>query len=141
MTKPITTLTRAIQPPLRGRRFRYEGKSASRKNGRARPVANVTMPTSGRVPPPETDAASSVPTNGPTQAKEASENVSPMSSVPAKPPFSDDLLRRVRIDDGIVISNAPSRLRPKAMNSTEMNAVHPRVRTQLHDAERSQQRP
>ena len=89
MTKPITTLTRAIQPPLRGRRFRYEGKSASRKNGSARPVANVTMPTSGRVPPPETEAASSVPTNGPTQANEASENVRPISSVPAKPPFSD----------------------------------------------------
>ena len=56
------------------------------------------MPISGRVPPPETDAASSVPTNGPTQANEASENVSPISSVPAKPPFSDDWFRRVRID-------------------------------------------
>ena len=41
MTKPITTLTRAIQPPLRGSFFRYDGNSASRKNGSARPVAKV----------------------------------------------------------------------------------------------------
>ena len=61
MTKPITTLTRAIQPPLRGMRFRYDGKSASRKNGSARPVAKVTMPISGRVLPPDTEAASRVP--------------------------------------------------------------------------------
>ena len=32
-------------------------------NGKAKPVANVTIPNSGRVPPPDTDAASSVPTN------------------------------------------------------------------------------
>ena len=44
-TKPITTFTRASQPPLRGMRFRYDGKSASRKNGSARPVAKVTMPS------------------------------------------------------------------------------------------------
>ena len=42
------------------------------------------------MPPPVTEAASSVPTNGPTQANEDSENVSPISSVPAKPPFSED---------------------------------------------------
>ena len=44
-------------------------------------------------PPPATEAASSVPTNGPTQAKEASENVSPMSSVPAKPPLAGRLVQ------------------------------------------------
>ena len=49
------------------------------------------MPISGRVPPPCTDAASSVPTNGPTQANEASENVRPMSSVPRKPPCREAL--------------------------------------------------
>src|SRR3954449_6143261 len=70
MTKPITTLTRAIQPPLRGSFFRYEGKSARKKNGSERPVAKVAIPIRGRVPPLETDAASSVPTNGPTQANE-----------------------------------------------------------------------
>ncbi len=86
MMKPITTLTRAIQPPLRGMRFRYDGNTASRKNGRASPVAKVTMPISGRVLPPETEAASRVPTKGPTQAKEASEKVSPMSRLPRKPP-------------------------------------------------------
>ena len=86
---------------------------------------------SGRVDPPATDAASSVPTNGPTQANDASENVSPISRLPAKPPWSADLLRRVRITEGIVISKAPSRLSPKAMKSAEMNAfthgLEPRV--------------
>ena len=86
----MTTLTRAIQPPLRGMRFRYEGNTASRKNGRARPVAKLTMPINGRVLPPDTEAASKVPTKGPTQAKEASENVSPMSRLPMKPPWSAD---------------------------------------------------
>ena len=90
MTKPITTFTRASHPPLRGMRFRYDGKSASRKNGSASPVAKTTMPTSGRGRPPPTDAASSVPTKGPTQANDESANVSPISSVPAKPPCSDD---------------------------------------------------
>ena len=141
MTKPITTLTRAIQPPLRGSFFRYDGKSASRKNGSARPVAKVTMPNSGRVPPPDTEAASSVPTKGPTQAKEASENVRPISSVPAKPPLSDDWFRRVRIDEGMVISNAPSRLKPKAMNSAEMKPLTHGFEPELHDAERARGPP
>ena len=75
------------------------------------------MPISGRVPPPDTEAASSVPTNGPTQAKEASENVRPISSVPSEAALvATTRSRRVRIADGIVISNAPSRLRPKTMN-------------------------
>src|ERR1035438_2052363 len=123
MTKPITTFTRAIQPPLRGMRFRYEGKTASRKNGRARPGAKVTMPLHGRGLSPATDAASKVPTKGPTQAKEASENVSPMSRLPRKPPWSADRFRRVRITEGMVISKAPSRLNPKAMKRAEMNAL------------------
>jgi len=78
----MTTFTRAIQPPLRGMRFRYDGNTASRKNGSARPVAKLTMPINGRVLPPETDAASKVPTKGPTQEKDASENVSPMRRLP-----------------------------------------------------------
>ena len=86
----MTTLTRAIQPPLRGIRFRYDGNTASRKNGSARPVAKATMPNNGRVLPPETEPASKVPTNGPTQAKEDSEKVNPMSRLPRKPPRSAD---------------------------------------------------
>src|ERR1039457_5340188 len=81
------------------------------------------MPASGRTPPPPTEAASSVPTKGPTHANEASENVSPISSVPAKPPFSEDRFKRVRMEDGMVISNAPSRLNPKAMNSAAINPL------------------
>ena len=57
------------------------------------------MPASGRVPPPCTEAASSVPTNGPTQAKEASENVSPMSSVPQRSALLRDTVQS-RQDDG-----------------------------------------
>src|ERR1043166_8210297 len=89
--------------------------------GRARPVANVTIPINGRVAPPVTDAARSVPTNGPTHAKDTSEKVSPMSRVPTNPPLLDDSLRRVRTEEGIVISNAPSKLRPKTMNRVEIN--------------------
>ncbi len=90
-------------------------------------MANVTIPSRGRDPPPPTDAASSVPTNGPTQANDASENVSPMRSVPAKPPLSDDAFSLVRIDEGMVISKAPSRLIPKAMNSAAMKPLTHRL--------------
>jgi hypothetical protein len=62
-----------------------------------------------------------VPTNGPTQANEASENVSPMSSAPAKPPFSEDRFNRVRMGEGILISKAPSRLSANARNNAAMN--------------------
>src|ERR1017187_4062069 len=65
MTQPMTTFTRAIQPPLRGMRCRYDGNTASRKNGSARPGANVTMPTNGRILPPDTDAPSRGPPEGP----------------------------------------------------------------------------
>ena len=127
MTNPMTTFTRASHPPLLGRRFRYDGNNASRKNGRARPVANAAIPMSGRAqgapPPPATDAASSVPTNGPTQANEASENVSPMSSAPAQPPFSEDRFNRVRMGEGMLISNAPNRLSPNARNNAAMNPL------------------
>ena len=83
MMKPSTTFTRASQPPLRGSRFRYEGNSASRKNGDASPEANVIIPSAGWMPPRWTEPASSVPMNGPTQANDVSENVRPISSVPS----------------------------------------------------------
>ena len=137
MTNPMTTFTRASQPPLLGRRFRYDGNSASRKNGSASPVANVTIPATGRAMPPPTEAASSVPTNGPTQANDASENVSPMSRVPANPPFSDDWFSRVRMDDGMVISNAPSRLKPKAMNNAAMKPLTQGLDAKLRHARRA----
>src|SRR4051794_11996367 len=120
ITNPITTFTRAIHPPLRGIFFRYDGKSARKKYGSDSPVAKVAIPIRGRVPPLDTEAASSVPTNGPTQANDANENVRPMSSVPTKPPLSDDAFSFVSTDEGIVISNAPSKLNPNAMNSAEM---------------------
>jgi hypothetical protein len=81
------------------------------------------MPISGRVPPFPTEAASRVPTNGPTHANEASEKVRPIRSVPPKPPFSVERLSRVRMDEGMVISKAPSRLRPNVMNSAEIKPL------------------
>ena len=81
------------------------------------------MPSSGRTPPPCTDAASSEPTNGPTQANEVSENVSPMSSVPSTPPFCEARSRLVRMPDGMVISKAPSRLSPKTKNTSAMKPL------------------
>src|SRR5690242_20180217 len=104
MTKPMTTLTRASHPPLLGIRFKYEGNKAKRKNGSARPAAKVNMPAAGRARLPPTEAARRDPTNGPTHAKEASEKVSPITSVPTKPPFPEVWFRRVSTEEGIVIS-------------------------------------
>ena len=88
--KPITTFTRASQPPLRGIFFRYCGKQRQQEKRQCQvPLAKTTMPSSGRAPPPCTDAASSVPMNGPTQANDASAKVRPISSVPSVPPCSD----------------------------------------------------
>src|SRR5260370_36778676 len=81
------------------------------------------MPIRGRVLAPEAEAARRVPTKGPTQAKDASEKVSPMSRLPRKPPLSADWLRGVRMEEGMVISKGPSRLRPKAVKSREMKAL------------------
>ena len=64
-----------------------------------------------------------MPTNGPTQANDASENVSPISSAPAQPPFSEDRFNRVRMGEGMVISNAPNRLSPNARNNAAMNPL------------------
>ena len=44
------------------------------------------------------------------------------------------------MEDGMVISNAPSKLSPKAMNSSGDETVHPRVGAQLLDSDRPQQR-
>src|SRR4051794_33246496 len=86
-TKPITTFTRASQPPLRGIFFKYEGNAARKKKGDASPVAKLAMPTIGCVKLELViEEASSGPTNGPTQANDVSENVSPISSVPKYPP-------------------------------------------------------
>src|SRR5215472_14791207 len=122
-TKPMTTFTRASQPPERGSFFRYWGKIASRKNGSARPLAKTSIPSNGRAPPPCTEAASSVPINGPTQAKEASANVRPIIRVPIVPPDSDFWLSAVSRPEGSVISNAPSRLSPKIKNTVAITAL------------------
>ena len=79
------------------------------------------MPAVGRAMLPPTEAASRVPTKGPTQANDARENVSPITRVPTKPPLLEDRFKRVRTEDGTVISKAPSRLNPKAMNSAAIN--------------------
>src|SRR5260370_9064618 len=81
------------------------------------------MPIRGRVLAPEAEAARRVPTKGPTQAKDASEKVSPMSRLPRKPPLSADWVRGVRVEGGMVIAKAPSRVRPKAMKRREMKGL------------------
>src|ERR1051326_7324304 len=83
-TNPMTTLTRASQPPLLGSFLRYDGNAARKKNGDASPVANPNMPTTASFDCAED--TSSGPTKGPTQANEVSENVRPISSVPKYPP-------------------------------------------------------
>src|SRR5271163_2599339 len=97
-TNPITTFTRASHPPLRGSFFRYEGNAARKKNGDARPVAKLAIPSTGAAPLSWTDAARIVPRKGPTQANEVSEKVSPINNVPRYPPRRDawsSLVRRL----------------------------------------------
>ena len=98
------------------------------------------MPSRGRTPPLCTDAASSVPTNGPTQANEVSENVSPMSSVPSTPPFCEARSRLVRIPDGNGDLEGAQQAQSEHEKHQRDETVHPRVRAQLHDAERPEQR-
>src|SRR5258706_10288065 len=95
-TNPITIFTRASHPPLFGSFFRYDGNAAKKKNGDASPVAKLTIPSTGCGPLVWTEAASRLPTNGPTQANDVSENVSPISSVPKYPPRLQALSRLVR---------------------------------------------
>src|SRR5438270_137556 len=62
------------------------------------------------------------PTIGPIQAKEVSENVSPINSVPANPPPLDALFSFVSRPDGRRNSNAPRRLNP---NTQKTRAIKP----------------
>ena len=59
---------------------------------------------------------------------------SPISSVPAKPPPPEAAFSFVRTDDGIVISNAPSRLSPKTKKTSAINPFTQDAGTQLHYA-------
>src|SRR5882757_10005885 len=79
------------------------------------------MPNAGRDPPPLADAASSGPTKGPTQAKDERENVRPISNVPNTPPLCDALLSLVKMNDGIVISKAPSKLNPNIRKMAQIS--------------------
>src|SRR5213078_4699864 len=117
-----TIFTRASHPPLLGSFFKYDGNAARKKNGEARPVANAAMPITGCAPWAWTDDASSGPTNGPTQANDVSEKVSPMSSVPKYPPRREAPSSLVSMAEGRVISNAPSKLNAKIPNTPAMNA-------------------
>ena len=56
--------------------------------------------------------------NGPTQANEVKENVSPINSVPTDPPRCDAWSILVKSEEGNVISNAPIRLTPKTMKTS-----------------------
>src|SRR5580692_1233034 len=62
-----------------------------------------------------------LPTNGPTQANEVSENVNPISRVPRYPPRREALSSFVSKLEGSVISNAPSRLKANTQNTIAMN--------------------
>ena len=57
---------------------------------------------------------------GPTQANDASAKVRPISSVPMNPPWPDAAFSFVSTPDGIVISNAPSRLKPNTKKTSAM---------------------
>src|SRR5580700_4955552 len=118
---PITVFTRASHPPLLGSFFRYPGNAARKKNGNARPVAKLAIPSTGCKPFNCTDAAKRLPTKGPTQANDVSENVSPINSVPKYPPRRDAASSFVSKLDGSVISNAPSKLNANAANTIAMN--------------------
>ena len=116
-------LVLASQLPLLGIRARYAGNRAKKKNGRARPIENINMPKIGQLRSPWIEPAKSAPMNGPVQAKDASANTSPMTSVPSKPPRLETLLRDVRVLLGMVISKTPSRLNPNATKTAVISRL------------------
>ena len=80
------------------------------------------MPKIGQaMPPPDTELASKAPTNGPVQAKDASAKTRPIIRVGKMPLPWVMRFREVIAPDGMVISNAPSRLAAKAKNIRAIN--------------------
>ncbi len=107
-TNPITTFTRASQPPLRGSFFKYDGNAARKKNGDASPVAKLAIPTTGCVMLwLVTEDASNGRQSGPTHAKDVSENVRPISRRAKYPPRRDAWSIFVSMPEGRVIFERP----------------------------------
>ena len=88
-----------VEPANRRKRFlldRSRGRSAGQHRrvsaliGTAAPVCTGGLLAKQAIDagPPDTEAARRVPTKGPTHAKDANENVRPMSSEPTNPPWS-----------------------------------------------------
>src|SRR5687768_192480 len=84
--KPMKALTVTSQEPDFGILARYEGNSASRKNGEAKAVLKASMPTIGQTRSPCVAEASNPPTKPNVQVKEVSVKVSPIKSGPTNPP-------------------------------------------------------
>ena len=103
----------------------------ARRTASARPVAKLTMPISGRVLPPGTEAASSVPTNGSDAGEGRERERQPHEQRAGEAALVGRLFSAGEEAEGMVISKAPSRLRPKAMKSSGDEAVHPGVGAQV----------
>ncbi len=122
--KPMVTLVMPSQPPDFGSLPRYDGNRPRKKNGSARPIENISIPKTGHaMPPPETEPASSAPTKGPVQAKDARAKTSPIISVGKTPLPSVNLFNEVIAPEGTVISNAPSKLAANAKKTVAINRL------------------
>src|SRR5690606_16727637 len=116
--KPIETLTEFIQPPARGSCDAHCGTKARIKNGKAKTVANASIPNSGFCQSPCDAATRIVPTKGDVQVNDVRVKVSPISNAPTTPlpsPSRDRVNESSLVSrpDGIVISYAPKRLKAK----------------------------
>ena len=63
----------------------YDGNIAKKKKGAASPPAKANIPTAGAHPAVWTDAARSVPTNGPTHANDVTQKVNAKKKVATMP--------------------------------------------------------
>ena len=93
------------------------------------------MPSSGREPAALHRRGQQGPTNGPTQANEVSENVSPMSSVPRMPPCLRSLVEpgQHATRDGDL--EGAQQAEAEGQEHERDEAVDPGIRADLHDAE------
>src|SRR5690606_7907760 len=85
---PKETLTVFIQPPERGNEFNQPGNTANNINGKAKANENPNIPTTGAIPPIETDCTKIPPIIGPVQENDTIANANAIKKIPIIPPRS-----------------------------------------------------
>lgn len=116
---PRVTFTTFIQPPLFGAFFNHVGKRAKSVKGRARAIANPSMPIVGeRMLPMVDTSTSSRPMIGLVQLKETRTSVKAIRKMLSRPVVVSALLFTLLFQRaGRVISKPPKKLAAKMSSS------------------------